>query len=100
MKRRGQIAIFVIIALVIAGTVILLLAPKKNITPTNNENGDGQIANPASVYCIQQGYNLSIRADEEGAQYGVCIFNDGSECDEWTFYRGECRKGEQFNITK
>ena len=51
---------------------------------------DTGIANPASVYCINQGYNLSIRTDSDGSQTGYCIFPDGKECEEWAFYRGEC----------
>jgi len=49
-----------------------------------------ELANPASVYCEEQGYQLEIREDENGSQYGVCILPDGSECEEWAFYRGEC----------
>jgi len=49
-----------------------------------------QIANPASVYCVQSGYTLEIRASTGGGQYGVCIFPDGSECEEWAFFRKEC----------
>ena len=49
-----------------------------------------QIANPASVYCEEQGYRLEIRTDPDGGQYGVCVFSDGSECGEWKYYRGEC----------
>ncbi len=48
------------------------------------------MANPASVYCEEQGYTLEMRTDADGSTYGVCIFPDGSECDEWDFYRGEC----------
>lgn len=48
------------------------------------------MANPASVYCEEQGGQLDIRTDAQGGQYGVCIFADGSECDEWAFFRGEC----------
>jgi putative hemolysin len=51
------------------------------------------LANPASVYCEDQGYTLEIRADESGGEYGVCIFPDGSECEEWAFFRGECAPG-------
>ena len=47
------------------------------------------MANPASKYCVEQGYKLEIR-DEAGGQVGYCIFPDGSECEEWAFYRGEC----------
>ena len=53
---------------------------------------DKQIANlpnPASVFCEENGGKLEIRSDETGAQAGVCVFEDGSECDEWAFYRGE-----------
>jgi putative hemolysin len=48
------------------------------------------IANPASVYCVQSGYTLEIRTNAGGGEYGVCIFPDGSECEEWAFFRNEC----------
>jgi len=48
------------------------------------------LANPASSYCLQQGYTLEIRTDTDGSQYGVCTFPDGSECEEWAYFRGEC----------
>ncbi|MGB9719580.1 MAG: DUF333 domain-containing protein [Candidatus Anstonellales archaeon] len=54
------------------------------------------IPNPASVYCEEQGGTLEIRKDESGNEYGVCVFEDGSECEEWALYRGECKKGERF----
>ncbi len=46
--------------------------------------------NPASAFCEQQGYKLEIRTAPDGSQAGVCIFPDGSECDEWAYYRGDC----------
>lgn len=61
---------------------------------TDNAPADAELPNPASVYCEEQGYRAEIRTDDEGGQYGVCIFPDGSECDEWAFYRGECEPGE------
>jgi len=48
------------------------------------------MANPASVYCEEQGGRLEIRTDDSGGQAGYCIFADGSECEEWAFFRGEC----------
>ncbi|MFZ3058001.1 MAG: DUF333 domain-containing protein [Minisyncoccales bacterium] len=54
------------------------------------QKGTTQIANPASTFCVQQGYRLEIRTAEDGGQYGVCIFNDGKECEEWKFYNKEC----------
>ncbi len=62
--------------------------------------GDVNIANPASVYCEKQGYTLETRTDSEGNQYGVCIFPDGSECDEWAYFRGECAPGGQNTATE
>lgn len=53
------------------------------------QNDNAQIANPASTYCIEQGGKLEIRENPEG-QYGVCILPDGTECEEWAYYRKEC----------
>jgi hypothetical protein len=46
--------------------------------------------NPASAYCEEQGFKLEIRTAADGSQAGYCVFPDGSECDEWAYYRGEC----------
>src|SRR5574340_257437 len=48
------------------------------------------IANPAAVYCEEQGNRLEIRTKQDGSQEGICIFPDGSECEEWSYLRGEC----------
>jgi putative hemolysin len=48
------------------------------------------IANPASTYCEEQGGVLELRTDEEGNVTGYCVFEDGSECEEWAFFNGEC----------
>ncbi|MEJ5202871.1 MAG: DUF333 domain-containing protein, partial [Anaerolineales bacterium] len=40
------------------------------------------------------GYQSVTRYDSAGNAYGVCVFADGSECDEWAFYRGECAPGQ------
>jgi len=46
--------------------------------------------NPASVYCTQDGNKLEIHTAADSSQNGICIFPDGSTCDEWAYYRGEC----------
>jgi len=46
--------------------------------------------NPASVYCVQHGNKLEIHTAADGSQSGVCVFPDGSTCDEWAYFRGEC----------
>lgn len=55
------------------------------------ETGETQVglANPASTYCAQKGYKLEIR-DEADGEVGYCIFPDGNECEEWSFFRKEC----------
>lgn len=50
--------------------------------------------NPASVYCEEHGGRLELRQDASGGVAGVCIFADGSECDEWVYFRGECKPGD------
>jgi putative hemolysin len=46
--------------------------------------------NPASVYCEQNGNTLEIQTADDGSQSGVCVFPNGSTCDEWAYFRGEC----------
>lgn len=63
------------------------------VTPTPSD-GIGGVANPAAVYCREQGHDYEIRTALTGDQYGVCLFDDGSECDAWAYFRGECVAGE------
>ena len=60
------------------------------IRPTEETN----LPNPASVFCEENNGVLEIRQDTDGNQFGACIFKDGSECEEWAFYRGECAPGD------
>ena len=84
---------------VVSALVMTACLPSPTATPTTYiptptpEDIVG-LANPASVYCEEQGYVLEMRTDENGT-YGVCIFPDGSECEEWAYFRGECAPGEQ-----
>jgi putative hemolysin len=61
-------------------------------TPEPTATGIPQVnmPNPASVYCLQNGNKLEIRTAVDGSQNGICVFPDGSTCDEWAYYRGEC----------
>lgn len=45
------------------------------------------LANPASVYCEEQGGRVDLREDEDGGSYGMCVFPDGTEIEEWEFFR-------------
>ena len=47
------------------------------------------VANPASVFCEEQGSRSDIRDYED-----YCVFEDGSECEEWAYFNEECPPGE------
>ncbi len=51
-----------------------------------------QLANPASVHCEEQGGSVTIVETPDG-QVGICVLEDGRECEEWAFLEGECRPG-------
>jgi hypothetical protein len=56
---------------------------------TQTPDDNSQLANPSATFCIEQGYNYSIR-DTSLGQSGYCIFDDGKECEAWAYYREEC----------
>ncbi len=58
-----------------------------------DEGTEVGMANPASVYCDELGFELEMREEAEGTA-GYCKFPDGSECEEWAYYRGECSPGD------
>jgi hypothetical protein len=73
------------------GWVLILLMVFSLAISGCKREGAG-LPNPASVYCEEQGGVLEIREGDDG-QTGVCVFPDGSECEEWAFYNGECAPG-------
>jgi putative hemolysin len=48
------------------------------------------LPNPAAVYCEKHGGKSEIVTAADDSQSGRCIFPDGSTCDEWAYFRGEC----------
>ena len=84
MKR---ILTFIVILMVLtACTAPRVQTPEPAATDASQAN----MPNPASVYCEQNGNKLEIRTAADGSQSGVCVFPDGSTCDEWAYFRGEC----------
>lgn len=73
-------------AVVLFAALLLIVFTK---SPDANTENTRQ-TNVASEYCIEQEGEHVIRTSEYG-QYGVCVFADGSECDEWEYYRGQCQ---------
>ena len=52
-----------------------------------------QLANPASQNCVARGGTLQMERRPDGGQYGVCVFADNRQCEEWAMFRGECPVG-------
>ena len=78
------------IILIIALFICCSGVSDKGINKLDNKTG---IANPASVNCINKGGKLSIQKGVDGGEYGICIFEDNSQCEEWALFRGECTPG-------
>jgi putative hemolysin len=98
MNKTFQILLLVALVLVVglfllSAFGLVTLFPVRTNTQEAGTSSEAGIANPASIHCKEQSYTLEMRTDEDGGQFGVCIFPDGSECEEWAFYRGECSPG-------
>ena len=65
--------------------------------PAATDMPQAGMPNPASVYCEQNGNKLEIHTAADDSQYGICIFPDGSTCDEWAYFRGECGPAVQIS---
>ncbi len=48
------------------------------------------IANPASVFCLQNSWISQIVTDASGVQSWLCHLLDGTTCEERAYMRGEC----------
>jgi putative hemolysin len=84
-------------------TIILMTLTACNAlrtpVPPMVETPPVNMPNPASVYCEQNGNTLEIQTAEDGSQSGVCVFPDGSSCDEWAYLRGECGPAGSKDLT-
>jgi putative hemolysin len=85
MKR---IVTFTIILMALTACTATQTRPA--IQPPTTDMPQAGIPNPASVYCTKQGHKLQIQTAADGSQYGTCVASDGSTCDEWAYFRGQC----------
>lgn len=81
---------FIIIGVVLCLTLVACTPRIQAPEPITTDLPQINMPNPASIYCEQNGNKLEIHTAEDDSQSGVCIFPDGSACDEWEYYRGEC----------
>jgi len=92
--KRTSIFIMILMAMT-ACTTLPIQAPQ----PTATGMPPANMPNPASVYCEQQGNKHEIRMAANGSQSGICVLPDGSICDEWAYFRGECGLATQRSPT-
>jgi len=62
------------------------------LVPTATPASAG-MANPASENCVKQGGTVSIQKRGDGGEYGICLFEDNRQCEEWALLNGECPVG-------
>jgi len=60
-------------------------SPTPEATPTPSVG----IANPASENCVKLGAQSTIITLPSGDQGGLCVFANGTMCEEWALYKGE-----------
>lgn len=82
--------IILVLILVAIGIGIYFFSVSKTKQTNVDDSPLVNMTNPASVYCNEHGGKSVIRTAADGSQSGVCVFENGNECDEWSFFRGEC----------
>lgn len=79
----------------LAALLVLLAACARSPAPepaTPSPAPGVQLANPASTHCVKSGGRVSIEKLPAG-EFGVCLFEDNRQCEEWALLRGECPMG-------
>lgn len=73
--------------MILAAAVLLACkAPQASEPPSPATPTAGS---PASAHCAEQGGSIEV-VDGPGGRAGVCVFLDGSRCEEFRFMRGTC----------
>jgi putative hemolysin len=76
----------------LSSSVYDVAVQKKNAIIKTSEKAMMKVANPASTNCVSANGKLQI-AEKSGGQYGICVFPDGKQCEEWAMFRSECPVG-------
>lgn len=77
MNKNNNTTVWVILGIV--GVVALFMF-------MNNKNNKPEMADPSAAYCQNSGFQYKIITENDGGQYGVCIFPDKTECRSWYYY--------------
>jgi putative hemolysin len=97
MKRMIFTSALLVFFIVLTSCTALQTQPTP--APVSTDTPQANMPNPASAFCVEQGFKSEIRTAADGSQSGVCIFPDGSECDDWAYFRGECAPASQSEST-
>lgn len=76
---------FVVVLFVAVCAIVFVKTYQGNINL-----GGITISNPASENCVKKGGTLEMKKNGKGDEYGVCIFEDNRQCEEWALFRNEC----------
>jgi len=94
MRNLFKTALFVLLVALLLIDCSQKAAPTVTPIPKAEINAPVTgLANPASVNCEEKGGKLEFRDRGELGQYGVCMFEDNLQCEEWAMFRGECPEG-------
>jgi len=96
MIKKKEIAMkaIILITLAVLVTACTAITPEPEPLTVPASIPTAYMPNPAAVYCEEQGYIGETRTAPDGSQSAACIFPDGSECDEWAYFRNECSPGQ------
>ncbi|CCN69223.1 DUF333 domain-containing protein [Vibrio nigripulchritudo] len=73
-------------ALIGALSAVMFLSSCADASSKTSEYTKLSMANPASMYCIEQGGKIRFKDSKQG-QVGICVMKDGTEIEEWEFFR-------------
>ena len=95
LRRPGHIVPGLFILGVLLVLVVLAAGcTQQTAAPPVTTPAQAGMPNPASVYCGQIGGTAEIKKDAAGGEYGMCMFANGTSCEEWALFRSEgCKTG-------
>lgn len=86
MKNLKTLVSIAMITASVTGIAATKNTVKRNTKKNNDKTPVIGMANPASVYCTQNG-GKSIIVKGKNGEYGVCQLKDGTAVEEWEYYR-------------
>jgi putative hemolysin len=76
--------------LIICLSLAVILLGACGLSP---ESPVAKMANPASQNCLDKSGTLNIQKRGDGGEYGICVFEENRQCEEWALMNGVCPVG-------